>query len=70
MNFALFLGLWGSLDPLMAMKSSSFSLLVKAITNLGGHTIGGAAAASPLPDEEPPFLLSCAVSEDAADLWL
>jgi hypothetical protein len=49
----------------MAMKSSSFSLLVKAMTNFGGHT---GSPASPLPDDDPPFLLSCAVSEDAADL--
>ncbi|KAF7817403.1 uncharacterized protein G2W53_031372 [Senna tora] len=48
-------------------KSSSFSLLVRAITNLGGQ-IGGAA--SPLPEGEPPFLLSCAVSDEAADLLL
>lgn len=68
MNLALFLGLWGSFEPLMARKSSSFSLLVKAITNLGGHT--GGAAASPLPDGDPPFLLSCAVSDEAADLLL
>lgn len=68
MNLALFLGLWGSLEPLMARKSSSFSLLVRPIMNFGGHTGG---AASPLPaDGEPPFLLSCAVSEEAADLLL
>ena len=51
----------------MARKSSSFSLLVKAIMNLGGHTGG---AASPLPEGDPPFLLSCAVSDEAADLLL
>ena len=68
MNLALFLGLWGSFEPWMARKSSSFSLLVKAITNLGGQT--GGAAASPLPDGDPPFLLSCAGSDEAADLLL
>lgn len=66
---ARFLGLWGNLEPLIAKKSSSFSLFVKAIANFGGHTWG--TAASPLPpDEEPPFLLSCAVSDVAADLLL
>lgn len=66
---ARFLGLWGSFDPLIAMKSSSFSLFVKAITNFGGQTGsacgGGGARASPLPEDDPPFL----VSEVAADLW-
>uniref|UniRef100_A0A2P2M6C5 Uncharacterized protein n=1 Tax=Rhizophora mucronata TaxID=61149 RepID=A0A2P2M6C5_RHIMU len=33
--FALLLGLWGSLHPFIAMKSSSFSLLDKEINNLG-----------------------------------
>lgn len=60
MNLARFLGRWGSLDPLMAMKSSSFSLLVSAITNLGGQTAGIAS----LPEEDPPFLLSWAVSDE------
>jgi len=73
MNLARFLGLWGSLEPLIAMKSSSFSLLVKAMTNFGGHTTLPAPAtpASPLPPDDeppppPPFLLSCAVSDEAA----
>ena len=66
MNLALFLGLWGNLDPLKAKKSSSFSLLVRAITNFGGQT--GGCASSPLPpeDDPPPSLLF----EDAADLLL
>jgi len=69
MNLALFLGLWGNLDPLKAKKSSSFSLLVKAITNFGGQTGGGGGGGgSPLPPEDdlPPFLLS----EEAAGLLL
>lgn len=43
-----FLGLCGSLAPLKARKSSSFSRVVRAMTNLG-H-----AAASPPEDDEPP----------------
>ncbi|KAK4803334.1 hypothetical protein SAY86_001537 [Trapa natans] len=69
---ARFFGRCGSFDPLKMMKSS-FSLLVRAIMNFGGHTCGApAAAASPLlPDEDPlpppppPFLLSWAVSDEA-----
>lgn len=63
-SLARFLGLWGSFDPLIAMKSSSFSLFVNAITNFG-HTTA------------PPVLMSCAVSDDpepppptAACWWL
>lgn len=65
--FARFLGLWGSFDPLIAMKSSSFSLFVKAITNFGGQTGSacGGTVGSPLPEDDPPFF----VSEVAADLW-
>lgn len=63
-NLARFLGLWGSLEPLMAMKSSSFSLLVRAITNLGGQT-GGTASLPADEDPPPPFLLSWAVSDEA-----
>ena len=66
---ARFLGLCGNLEPLMTKKSSSFSLFVKAIANFGGHTWGKPASPLP-PDEDPPFLLSCAVSDVAADLLL
>ena len=48
-----FLGLRGGLHPLIAMKSSSFSLFVKAITNSGSHT-----PPSPPPDDDPSFSLS------------
>jgi len=50
MTLALFLGLWGSLDPLKARKSSSFSLFDRAIANFGQMDPS-------LPDEEP-FLSS------------
>ena len=44
----LFLGLWGSLHPFMAMKSSSFSLFERETKNLG-RTMTPPLSSPPIP---------------------
>lgn len=47
-NLALFLGLWGSLQPFIAMKSSSFSLLDNEIKSFGHTSLALSSLAWPL----------------------
>lgn len=54
MNLARFLGRWGSLQPFMTMKSSSFSLLESEMKNLGRiHLPRAFSSPTPQPNNIP-----------------